>query len=61
MPPFGMDGPPPDFFMTDDERGGVAPMANVEQPVQLTSEILLGTRDCPYSNQLWGLSGNLGR
>ncbi|MGB3107334.1 MULTISPECIES: DNA primase [Sphingobacterium] len=40
MPPFGMDGPPPDFFMTDDERGGVAPMANVEQPVQLTSEIL---------------------
>lgn len=40
MPPFGMDGPPPDFFMTDDERGGVAPMENVEQPVQLTSEIL---------------------
>ncbi|MGE8426474.1 MAG: DNA primase [Sphingobacterium sp.] len=40
MPPFGMDGPPPDFFMTDDERGGVAPMESVEQPVQLTSEIL---------------------
>ncbi|MBB1644472.1 DNA primase [Sphingobacterium sp. UME9] len=40
MPPFGMDGPPPDFFMTDDERGGIAPMENVEQPVQLTSEIL---------------------
>jgi len=40
MPPFGMDGPPPDFFMTNDERGGVAPMENVGQPVQLTSEIL---------------------
>ncbi|WP_336830191.1 DNA primase [Sphingobacterium multivorum] len=40
MPPFGMDGPPPDFFMTDDERGGIAPMESVEQPVQLTSEIL---------------------
>lgn len=40
MPPLGMDGPPPDFFMTNDERGGVAPMENVGQPVQLTSEIL---------------------
>ncbi|WP_294185121.1 DNA primase [uncultured Sphingobacterium sp.] len=40
MPPMGMDGPPPDFFMTDDERGGVAPMESIEQPVQLTSEIL---------------------
>ncbi|WP_293900700.1 DNA primase [Sphingobacterium sp. UBA5670] len=40
MPPFGMDGPPPDFFMTDDERGGMPPMEPVEQPTQLTSEIL---------------------
>ena len=40
MPPMGMDGPPPDFFMTDDERGGMPPMEHVEQPAQLTSEIL---------------------
>ncbi|MDR0264929.1 MAG: DNA primase [Sphingobacterium sp.] len=40
MPPMGMDGPPPDFFMTDDERGGMPPMEPVEQPAQLTSEIL---------------------
>lgn len=40
MPPFGMDGPPPDFFMTDDERGGLPPIESVEQPAQLTSEIL---------------------
>jgi len=40
MPPFGMDGPPPDFFMTDDERAGLPPIESVEQPAQLTSEIL---------------------
>ncbi|WP_312187391.1 DNA primase [Sphingobacterium sp.] len=40
IPPFGMEGPPPDFFMTDDERGGMAPIEVVEQPTQLTSEIL---------------------
>ncbi|WP_312335102.1 DNA primase [Sphingobacterium sp.] len=40
MPPIGMDGPPPDFFMTDDERGGMPPMEPVEQPAQPTSEIL---------------------
>jgi len=38
MPPFGMDGPPPDFFMTDD--AGLPPIESVEQPAQLTSEIL---------------------
>ncbi len=40
MPPFGMDGPPPDLFMTDDERGGVPAMEAAEQPTQLTAEIL---------------------
>ena len=40
MPPFGMDGPPPDFFMTDDERAGLPRIESVEQPAQLTSEIL---------------------
>ncbi|MDF2851904.1 MAG: primase [Sphingobacterium multivorum] len=40
MPPFGVDGPPPDFFMTDDERAGLPPIESVEQPAQLTSEIL---------------------
>ncbi len=40
MPPFGMDGPPPDFFMTDDERAGLPPIESVEQPAQLTPEIL---------------------
>jgi len=40
MPPFGMDGPPPDFFMTDGERAGLPPIESVEQPAQLTSEIL---------------------
>lgn len=40
MPPFGMDGPPPDFFMTDDERGGVPAMEAMAEPTQLTAEIL---------------------
>jgi len=40
MPPFGMDGPPPDFFMTDDERGSVPAMEATAEPTQLTAEIL---------------------
>lgn len=40
MPPFGMDGPPPDFFMTDDERGGMPAMEAMAEPTQLTAEIL---------------------
>lgn len=40
MPPFGMEGPPPDFFMTDEERGGAPVMEDAAQAAPLTSEIL---------------------
>jgi len=40
MPPPGMDGPPPDFFMTDEERAGIPAMESENQPTQLTSEVL---------------------
>lgn len=40
MPPFGMEGPPPDFFMTDEERGGAPAMEDAAQAAPLTSEIL---------------------
>ncbi len=35
-----MDGPPADFFMTDEERGGAAPLAPETPAQQITSEIL---------------------
>ncbi|MDM1293827.1 DNA primase [Sphingobacterium sp. N143] len=40
IPAMGMDGPPPDFFMTEEERAGMPAGGSVEPHVQLTSEIL---------------------